>query len=529
MSDKFINSCIDTFTNDTTFNKSITENGAVGYKTTMKPLVDLNFKVSSFRDKRYDENKIRDEFLESYVQDPLLALTWLFFVRDIREGLGERKVFRACVSYIVQYIETNKLEDRLNDVFNLFLEYGRCDDLYSFVGTKYEKEMFNFMKTTLLNDLEAFKNHTPNSLMFKWIKSEHCSNKESKALAKKTMKAFGMNSKDYRKFVSEGRKQLDIVETKMCAKDWTSISYDKVPSRASLNYRNAFLRNDNERYTQYQASLVKGETKINVATLYPYDIVHKYTDGCQHLFKNEDITVEESWKTLVNKYKEGLLKDFEDTLVVADGSGSMTSNVGNTKISALDVANSLAILFSQCNKGGYKNLYITFSSNPKFVYLGKEDVSLREKLKIAHRYNEVASTNIEGVFDLILNSAISNNLKQEDMPKNILIISDMEFNQATSGWGYRDFDTPTKALFDGIKERFEANGYKLPRLVFWNTCSRTNTIPIQQNDLGVALVSGFSPNIATMIMSNKANPSDVLLDALNQERYDKIREVFKIN
>lgn len=515
MNDKFMNSMINTYKNDSSFNRSISENGSIGFKSTLCPLVDLNFKVSSFR--RMGKEEIEKEFLESYVNDPLLALTWLFFVRDIREGLGERKAFRACVSYIVKYIESNKLEDRLNDVFSLIVEYGRCDDLYSFVDTKYEKEMFAFMKSTLLSDLKAFEEHKPNTLMFKWVKSEHCSSKESKALAKKTREAFKMTPKEYRQFVSNGRKQLDIVESKMCAKEWKSIDYSKVPSKASLIYRLAFLKNDKTRYNEYLESLKKGESKINVGALYPYEIVSRY--DCKY---KVDTTLEESWKSLVNKYREGLLKDFEGTLVVADGSGSMTSRVGSGTISALDVANSLAILFSQCNKGEFKDTYITFSSMPQFVYLGDDKVTLKDKLDIAKRHDECSNTNIEKTFELVLNCAISNNLKQEDMPKNILVISDMEFDEGTCG------DTSI-ALFESLKKRFEEARYKLPRLVFWNVCSRTNTIPLTQNENGVALVSGFSPNIATMVMSSKLDPQEVLLETLNQERYNKVREVFKIN
>jgi hypothetical protein len=307
----------------------------------------------------------------------------------------------------------------------------------------------------------------------------------------------------------------------MSAKEWGLIDYEAVPSKANLVYNSAFLRNDEERRREYLSKLEKGETKINASVLYPHDIVHKY-GGNYYRMKNKDAAIEALWKALPDT-----VHGCGNTIVVADGSGSMCCNVGGgSGVTALEVANALAIYFAEHSSGEFKDKYITFSENPRLVDFSKAK-SLREKLQIAYSHCEVANTNIERVFDLILDTAVKNNMHQEDIPANVLIISDMEFDYcAISGngrWGSR----PNQKLFDVIAKKYAEYGYKLPRLVFWNVNSRTGTIPVKENDLGVALVSGFSVNIVNMVMSNKLDPFECLLDVLNTERYQPIENAIK--
>ena len=210
----------------------------------------------------------------------------------------------------------------------------------------------------------------------------------------------------------------------------------------------------------------------------------------------------------------------EDTLVVADGSGSMLIKVsGDT--TALDVAEALAIYTSEHNSGVYKNKYITFSRKPRFVDFSKAN-SLHEKIQIAQKYSEISNTNIEAVFDLILQIAVKNKIPQNEMVKNILIISDMEFDEAQSLWRPSS-PVLTQPLFDLIKSRYSNAGYALPKLIFWNVNSRTKTIPLVENELGVALVSGFSQNVLKMVMTNNLNPYDILIETITSPRYDAIK------
>ena len=486
----------------------LTENGAVGYRTTGKKLLDLNFAVASLRSA--SEQTIINKFMDAYWENPVLAMKWLLYARDVREGLGERRLFRTAIKQLAQ-----DKPEVIKSVLEFISEYGRYDDLWCLLDTKLSANVIEMIGWQLANDTLNMKAGKPISLLAKWLKSENCSSAESKRLAKIIRIGIGKSSKEYRKMLSEMRKYIDVVERKMSAKQWNEINYETVPSRANLIYNDAFLRNDEGRRREYLGKLAKGEAKINAGTLFPHDIIHKYTyNGWYTSLRDYDETLEGLWKALPDT-----VKGAENTIVVADGSGSMTCSVGNTNVTALDVANALAIYFAERSSGEFKDKYITFSHKPQLVDFSKAQ-TLRDKIQIALRHNEVADTNIEATFDLILNTAVNNNMSQEDMPKNILIISDMEFNSAC----YR---MPNETLFATIAKKYAAHGYKLPRLIFWNVNSRTGTIPVKENELGVALVSGFSVNVVNMVMSNKLDPYECLLDVLNTERYQPIEDAVK--
>jgi hypothetical protein len=495
---------------------SYTENSALGYRTTGKKLLDLNFSVASLR--RASEQEIINKFMDAYWEDPVVAIKWLWYSRDVRQGLGERRLFRI----IVKHLAEDKPEI-IKAVLKFVPEYARYDDFWCLLGTSVNDNVLRIIKEQLVEDRVNMKNGKSISLLAKWLKSENCSSAESKRLATIIRKSLEMTPKEYRKMLSQMRKYIDVVECKMSAKEWNAINYEAVPSRANLIYNNAFLRNDEERRREYLGKLEKGEAKINAGTLFPHDIVNKYN----HSYKT-DAALEGLWKALPDT-----VKGCGNTIVVADGSGSMTCRVGvNTNVTALDVANSLAIYFAERSSGEFKDKYITFSERPQLVDFSNAK-SLRDKLLIARQHNEVANTNIEAVFDLILSTAIKNHMSQEDIPANILIVSDMEFDSCATcnssrsrGW-YSYCERPTTTLFNTIEQKYRAAGYKLPRLVFWNVNSRTGTIPVKQNDLGVALVSGFSVNIVNMVMSNKLDPYECLLDVLNTERYQPIEDAIK--
>lgn len=499
------------------FNVSISENGAIGYRTSGKELLDLNFAVASLRGA--SEQEIIDKFTKAFFEDKILAMKWLFFARDVRGGLGERRLFRVILKNL---IENNP--EMVIPVINLIPEYGRYDDLWCLLDNQESaKVVYNIVDEQLIEDLHNMKENNPISLLAKWMPSINASSAQTKKYAKQFCKVFGLTEREYRQILSRLRKYLDVVETKMSAKNWSEIKYEAVPSKANLIYSNAFLKNDEERRKEYLEKLKKGETKINASTLYPHDIVHKYSGGYYRL-GNKDATIEALWKALPDT-----VQGCGNTIVVADGSYSMTDNIGgNTTVTALDVANALAIYFAEHSSGEFKNKYITFSERPQLVDFSKAD-SLHDKLQIALAYDECANTNIEKVFDLILTTAIKHNMRQEDMPKNILIISDMEFDSCAASGDSNMWrrNRPNQRLFEIIAQRYADAGYQLPRLVFWNVNSRTGTIPVKENELGVALVSGFSVNIVKMVMSNKLDPYECLLETLNSERYAPIEKALR--
>lgn len=488
------------------FNVSMTENFALGYRTTGKTLLDLNFAVAGLR--RATDEDIITRFTKAYFEDKQSALTWLFYARDVRGGLGERRLFRVIFDHLAKNMDMPTVE-----FMPLVSEYGRFDDLLCLLGGKNHAELMVTIKEQLNNDLNGMAENRSISLLAKWLPSINASSAGARKKARIIASDLSMNLGEYRKTLSKLRKYIDVVERKMSANEWDGIKYDAVPSRANLLYNKAFLRHDEERRRTFLESLKKGEAKINASVLYPHEIVNAYV-GVRGMWQYElseyDEALEQLWKALPD------VPELENIIVVADGSGSMMTPIGGSSCAALSVANALAIYFAEHNKGEFFNKYITFSERPQLVDLSNGK-SLREKLQIALAHNEVANTDIHAVFKLILITAVKSKMSQDELPKNVIIISDMEFDGCTKN--------VEKRLFAQIADEYEQHGYKLPRLIFWNVNSRTGTIPVKENELGVALVSGFSISITKMVMSVELDPYRCLLDILNSPRYESVREV----
>ena len=485
---------------------SRTENGAVGNLTTGSKLVDLNFKIPSFR------NGIdKYAFIHALNEDKLLALKWLLYLRDVREGVGERKSFREFVVALVDY----DLE-----IANTFIEgvdiaeYGRWDD-YVDIAYRVQNDfirnlILHKIDTQFAQDMQNMDDGKPVSLLAKWLPSANASSKETKGKAKMICRYLQFTERDYRRTLSELRAYIDVVERKMSANKWGEVNYEGVPSKANVLYKNAFSRHDEERRNEYLESLKSGNAKINANAMFLHDIVQAY-----HPYRVDD-TLEEMWKA--QKKCDG----FENTLVVRDGSGSMMCSVGNSGVTALTVATAITLYCAENNSGEFHNKFITFGSRPKLC-----DISglktLRDKLDYSYSEADCSNTDIEKTFKLILDTAIENHMSQEDMPKSVLIVSDMEFDEAQNYYVAKN----NAHLFKSIQGDFEGHGYKMPKVIFWNVNSRTNTIPMTENDLGVILLSGFSKNLMQMVMSSKANPYEALVEQLNKPRYEIIDKIFK--
>lgn len=497
------------------YNTSVTENGAVGYRTSGKALLDLNFAVSSFRNASPEE--ITAQFVKAYYEDPKLAIRWLFYAGDVRQGLGERRLFRTILMYLAQsHIEIARA------LMPLIPEYSRWDIVVALMDSPLAEEAVEMIQQQLQEDSINKEKGISISLCAKWLPSENASADHTKQMARVLAKRLSMTNRQYRQMLASYRQYMDVVEVKMSSRRWADIHYEAVPSRANLVYNTAFLRNDEERRREFLGAVKKGEKTIHAGVLYPYDIVHSYMDfekrpGWLYV-KPVDDTLEELWKALPD-YVQGA----GNTLCIADGSGSMWTKVGNTGVSCLEVADAIAIYFSERCTGQFKDTYITFSQTPQFVDLSKGK-TLFDKLSIAIHHNEVANTNIEAVFELILDTALKYHMPQKELPTNLLILSDMEFDTATRSSVNGRWVSPDEKMFDTFARRYASHGYSLPRLVFWNICNRTKTIPLRENALGVALVSGFSPTIAKMVLSNEIDPYKALVDQLMVPRYDAVEE-----
>ena len=503
----FMSAVKNTLVESDEYNKSVTENGMTGYRTTGKALVDINFAVSSLRN--VTEEAIEAKWLNVYNEDPISAIAWLFFAGDVRGGLGERRLFKT----IIQLIASMKPE-LMNALLDFVPEYTRWDNLFCIleddtIASKDVKDrIMDKVKQQLQEDMEGMAENRSISLLAKWMPSINTSSRETVNLAYKFAHYLGCKPREYRKMLAALRRYLDVVEVKTSSNRWDEINYETVPSKANLKYADAFLRNDKERRTKFLESLEKGEAKINASVVYPHDIFTKYCDLNYYTpsVKSVDLALEGMWKALPNFMPE----DAKPTIVVADSSGSMLCNVANTY--AMFIGFALAIYFAERLPGPYKDQFITFSRYPQYISFKNLD-TLQAKIKQAFSFSCIENTNVKAVFDLVLKTAVENHIEDKDVP-NILIISDMEFDSMTSCSSEHDFDV--------VKQEYANHGYTLPRLTFWNVNSRTGTIPIKENDRGVALVSGFSPTVASMVMSGETDPYKIILETIYSERYTPV-------
>lgn len=489
-----------------TNNVTFTENGGITYKSTMSGLMDLFAMGGAYRS-RSDEDVIF-LFKKAFAEDETYALKCLFYLRDVRGGQGERRFFRTVIKWLATE-HTAAMRRNLKYV----PEFGRWDDLYEFVGTPLETEAFQIMYDQLKLDVSC---KTP-SLLAKWLKSTNTSSKKSCQLGEKTRVAFGMTPKQYRKTLAILRDRIRIVERLMSENRWDEIEFDKIPSKAGLIYRNAFARHDlvreqSDKNVQTYADFAKSkETKVNAKALNPCDVVHQAT-MCRYGHDHTD-------RLMINKYWENLHDYFQNAVfngvAVVDTSCSMTW--GRESILPIDVAIALGMYCAEkCNPASpWAGHYITFSRDARLVPV--EGIDFVDKVKRIYNANLCQNTNIQSVFDLLLKLAIQNKVPQEDMPENIVIISDMEFDSASYDWE----SNRVNSEMEKIAKVWAAAGYQMPKLVFWNVNARQDNIPMKDNGR-VTFVSGYSPVIYEMLMTGKTGV-DLVLEKLNSERYACIK------
>ena len=476
-----------------TANKTYTENGAVAHRTSGKDCLDLFAAIGALR--RADDQDICSRFLKAYAENPDLAMKILFYARDVRGGLGERRVFRSILTWLAS-------NEKGSVVRNLpyIAEYGRWDDVLVLLKTPCRKEALALLEEQFREDLAALEAGGDISLLGKWLPSVNASNQEMVVMAKMIAKSFGLSDRDYRKALTGLRARIRIIENNLREKDYT-FDYAKQPSKAMFKYRKAFMRNDGERYTAFMERVSEGAEQIHTATLTPYEIITP-------IFKR-DFRAEERKAIDVTWNAQEDFTGGENALVVIDGSGSM---YGGADPIPATVALSLGIYYAERNTGAFHNHFITFSENPRLVEIKGTDIF--EKVRYCHQFNEVANTNIQRVFELVLNAAVKNRVPQQEMPSKIFIISDMEFDYCAEDCSLSNFEY--------AKKLFNEQGYQLPDLVFWNVDSRNRQQPVEINDQGVALVSGCNSRIFSMLKSGILSPYAVMMDVLGSERYAPI-------
>ena len=501
-------------------NFTLTENGGVTHKTTKSDLLDMFAMGAAFRN-RSDADVI-NLFKNAYQENPVYALKCLFYIRDVRGGQGERRFFRVCMRWLAN-ADADAAKRNLIHV----PEFGRWDDLYEFVGTPLEADAFAVIKHQLALDVTC---KTP-SLLAKWMKSENTSSAESCRLGTLTRKYVGMTSRQYRKTLSILRARINVLERLMSENRWDEIEFDKIPSRAGMIYKNAFARHDIERQknenVQTYADFAKdATTKVNAKALYPYECVSEAVKVMLNptgwSYYNRNVPLDDTNRLMVNKYWDNLTDYFNNAtfngIAVVDTSGSMT---GASASAPINVAISLGLYCAEHNSGPFANNYVSFSSSPQLIRT--EGVDFCDKVARIYRTNLCENTDIVATFDMLLNAATRAGVKKEDIPQNVIVISDMEFDSAVASWRSRSSISSANAetVLEGVARKWAAHGLEMPHLIFWNVDARQNNIPMIGQGR-ISYVSGFSPSIFETIMSGKTG-YELMMDKLNSERYAVIQ------
>lgn len=468
-------------------NITLTENGSQTYRSTLNANLDFFALAGSYRSR--SDNDCIFLFKKAYEEDAELAMKNLFHIRDCRGGYGERRFFRVVMKWLaVEHPEAVRRN------IQYFSEYGRTDDLYCLIGTPCENDALEQIKIQLAQDVVAL--NTPNaavSLTAKWCASINASSKETRALGEKTRNYLNLTHKQYRKLLTTLRARINLVETLMSENRWNEIDFSKIPSRAGLQYRKAFERHEEERYKAFMADK---KTKVNADVLNPVDIADKI------LFKY----VSEDKIPVFDKYWSNL-KDYyngreENAIAVVDVSGSMYGR-------PIAAAVSMGAYIAERNNGPFANYFITFSQQPKLVNF--EGINIVDKFNRAIKAEWGYNTNLEAVMDLILNTAIENNLEQKDLPQRLYILSDMEWDE-----GLAIRESQRESLFEAISRKWKKYGYQIPKTVFWNLSARNDRIPVINGEF--AYVSGSSMSTIEAILSGKDGLS-LMLEVLNSDRY----------
>lgn len=462
--------------------QAFTANGMPTNDTSGRALIDLFFILGASRGK-----DISAQFRAALAEDPVLAVKALFWARDVRGGAGERGTFRKLMAVLEQH--DVQITQR---VVPLIAEYGRYDDLHVFHTDLVQK---------LAIQTHADAIRSGNGLASKWAPRKG-------PIANQLRKALGMDPKTYRKTIVGFTK---VVETQMCAQQWDSINYSHVPSVASARYQKSFSRHDPVRYAEFKASALKGAVKINAGTLFPYDVLKSVRSG-------DPVAALAQWEALPN-----YLGDNGFILPVIDVSGSMNSRVGDAKstLSCMDVAISLGLYLADKQKGAFKDMFLNFHTNSKIHHL---QGNLLEKINQIQRSDWGGSTSLESAFKEILRVAVSSNVPPNEMPRYLLVISDMGFDPSSNNAG--------QGAMAMAKDIFERHSYKVPTVVWWNVAhwpggyGGDNNFPVTQHENGTALVSGFSPSIVKSVLSSTSiTPYDIMLETLDNPRYELVGNV----
>ena len=473
---------MNTFANAVINQEARTENGMKARASTASACVDLFFKIGAMR----GQDPI-PAFTAAFVEDFDVATRIVLWARDVREGAGEREIFRKILKHSVKNVP-----DTVQHLIDKTPQLGRWDDLLVLIDDEVDDNIQEYVIRKIATALIS-----GDGLCAKWMPRKG-------PVAVKLRTALQLSPKQYRKLLVNRTK---VVETQMCAKDWDNINFSHVPSLAASRYKKAFNRNTSK-YKEWAEKLVKGDktVKVNAGAVYPYDVlkgVSNYAYGVPSLDNTELDVVKAQWEALPNYIGDA------NVLPLVDVSGSMVTTIGGSKTIAMDVAVSLGLYCADKNTGKFKDTFLTFSESPQLLNLKG---NILQKVQRMVTSNWGMNTNLHAAFNKILDVALKGKVPQEEMPQTLLIMSDMQFDACVK---------QDDSAIEMIRRKYEEAGYQMPNVVFWNLNARDN-VPVKFNEQGVALVSGFSPSILKAVLSGdmeNLTPVGVMMKTLMVERY----------
>lgn len=503
-----------------------TENGAGAYRSTGNAVLDAFGSLGGMM--HSDASSILNVFLKAFEEDEYMSMRMLFYFRDVRGGQGMRRLFRIILRYLAQNYPDYVIHNLDNILF-----FGRGDDYLVLLNTPIQDKVIKYLYENIQQDLSALDGGYGCSLLAKWLPSENTSSNETRQYARIIREGFHMTSKEYRKMLSHLRAAIDVVERKMSANQWDKIEFDKLPAKAAMIYSDAFWNHIKTKYKDYLVSLAEGNAKINAASLFPVDIIHNVMTTKKD--EKNQIIYDAMWRALPDYFagKE------ETGICVVDTSGSMSGQ-------PMEVAISLGMYCADKCRGPYHGKFITFSAAPELQEIKGDNIY--NKVRNLQNASWGLNTDLEKVFDLILNTAIKNHCKQSDIPAKLYIISDMQFDEATKSYAYR-YDsrghrTMTSSgdmtFMDNMRRKYAACGYTIPAIVYWNVrASKCGMFQQRFGDTDCCMVSGYSPSLFKAVIEGteyeevineygkveikqKIDPMTVMLTTLNNERYNRV-------
>lgn len=525
-----------------------TQNGDPAYSTTNLKCLDFFSNVCRDGNKlsSYMESQIVKLLPQCWNESPLDTLKLIFNKRDCRGGAGEKKIFEVSYKWLI----TNHFDTALKNL-EFIPEFGYYKDLLNFLDTPMDKEVYKLFSNNLKKDLSALKEYNNTrgvatvmenkngessttlelgviemddnisetegsteetkedlvgrvinlpsiSLAAKWAPSIGCHHDKKYGACKHLSYFLGFNDKyeaRYRKdILNPLRQYLKTVERLMSSKKWNEIDFSKVPSVAMRKLKGAFKRHDPVRFEKWISEVKSGKSKVNSKQLMPHELVKKI-DGVSEI----------QWKSLVEETKK--LGSFNRTLPVCDLSGSMGCGDGI----AYWVSIALGLLLSECAQPPFNGLMVTFSANPQFFNI--DGGSLKQRVdSILKSPSHGLNTDLVKTFRVILDRCKSGGITTDNMPEKILIISDMQFDQANPGLNVTSYDM--------IKNMYMESGYKLPSVVFWNVHGDLKIFPVRRNEYNTCTISGFSPSILKTVLSGDIpDPYTIMRRTLDDTRY----------